>query len=69
MKKVKSRKQIEALIEQIEADERLHYPRANVFINAPLALIQVELESQVRILKFILNDAPLSNAPTSAHVE
>jgi len=43
----------EAIIEErtkIESDERYHYPSANVVINAPLALIQTAMESQMRVL-------------------
>ncbi len=38
-------------IKEIDADERFHYKPANVIINAPLALIQVELDSKMQILK------------------
>lgn len=38
-------------IGEIERDERYHYEPADVFINAPLALIQVDLKSRMRTLK------------------
>lgn len=38
-----------------EQDERGHYPVATVFENAPLALIQVKLETGRRELKWVLN--------------
>ncbi len=38
----------------IEGDERLHYPPANVAINAPLALIQVQLEATQATLRWVL---------------
>ncbi len=52
---MKTKKEIEEKLKKVESDERLHYPSADVFTNAPLALIQVELESQRDILKWILN--------------
>lgn len=39
---------------ELEADERLSYPVATVFENAPLALVQCGLENQVRTLKWVL---------------
>ena len=38
-------------IKKIEDDERYHYPPANIQINAPLALIQLEFTSRIRALK------------------
>ena len=54
---MKSRKEILAKIKEIKSDSR--YPRrkrdvANVFINAPLALIQVRMEHQIKVLKWVL---------------
>jgi hypothetical protein len=37
-----------------EEDERGHYPVATVFENAPLALIQLKLETGKQELKFVL---------------
>jgi len=37
---------IRARIAEIDADERVHYPTATVEVNAPLALIQLSLETQ-----------------------
>ena len=42
---------IDEQIKEVEEDERFHYKPANVIINAPLALIQVGLDSQMRVLK------------------
>ena len=50
----KSRRKIESKIAEIRADARYNYPAANVFSNAPLALIQVEMKAQVRILEWVL---------------
>ena len=41
-------------IAEIEADERYSYPPADVFINAPLALIQVELKARRNAFKTVL---------------
>ena len=51
---LKSRRKIESKIAEIRADARYTYPTANVFSNAPLALIQVEMKAQVRILEWVL---------------
>lgn len=48
--------EIHAAIAAIEADERMGYEPANVFINAPLALIQTEGEAAVRALKWALGE-------------
>lgn len=53
---------ITAKLEKLKADERLYYSSANVFSNAPLALIQTQLESQIHILEDIL-ELPLSKFP------
>ena len=39
---------------ECEKDERLSYPAADVFSNAPLALIQTDLEAKVRTLEWVL---------------
>ncbi len=52
---MKNKKEIEARLKEVESDERLHYPSADIFSNAPLALIQVALENQRDILKWILS--------------
>jgi hypothetical protein len=51
--------QIKKRIAEIEADSRyksglIHH--ANVNINAPLALVQVSLETELRTLRWVLND-------------
>ena len=51
---MKTEKQIRKKIEEIEADERHKAPPALVDINAPLALIQVDLEAKIRALKWVL---------------
>ncbi len=42
---------VDKQIKEIDEDERFHYKSADVFSNAPLALIQVSLESRMQILK------------------
>ncbi len=59
---MRSEKEIKAKIAEIEADERyqsgLKNP-ANIEINAPLALIQLTMETKHDVLKWVLTD-PLS---------
>ena len=52
---MKTEGELRRMLKEIEDDERLHYPCANVQINAPLALIQVALEAQRAILLWALN--------------
>ena len=52
---MKSEKEIKAKLKEVEADEALHRPPANVFVNAPLALFQMELETRQRLLKWVLD--------------
>ena len=56
---------VRALVEElrkIDADERFHYDCANVFVNAPLALVQLEMETRAaqaqRLLKLVEYDGP-----------
>jgi hypothetical protein len=51
---VKTEEQIKERIKEVDADERLHYPSASVFVNAPLALIQIELAIRLQTLKWVL---------------
>ena len=44
---------VDAQIKRIDDDERYHYEPALVHINAPLALIQVEMEAQMQVLKAV----------------
>lgn len=41
-------------LNEIRADERLQAPTANVVTNAPLALIQLEGESVIEALEWVL---------------
>lgn len=42
------------MLKEVEADERLHYEPALVQVNAPLALIQVELATRANTLRDVL---------------
>lgn len=50
------------LLQEYYKDERNTYPLANVFSNAPLALMQTELRAKIHTLELILQ-LPLSNFP------
>ena len=52
---MKTQQEIEKRLDKILKDDRLSYPPANVQINAPLALIQVQLESMRSILLWVLD--------------
>ena len=53
---MRSRTEIEAKLKEVESDERLTYKSATVFENAPLALTQLELETKVSVLRWVLTD-------------
>lgn len=55
---MKTEAEIRAILTELETDERLRYPSATVDINAPLALVQLELEAKVNTLKWILDGGP-----------
>ncbi len=46
--------QMVAELKKIESDERIWYSAADVFINAPLALIQIELTARAMMIRKIL---------------
>lgn len=48
------KEEIEKKLAELKADERLYYPTATVFANAPLALIQLSLSSQINTLEWVL---------------
>ncbi len=54
------KEEIEKRINEILADERLAYKTANVFINAPLALIQMQLQVELHTLQKVIG-AELTN--------
>lgn len=49
-------------IDVLKSDERNYYERATVFVNAPLALIQLQLSTEINTLEQILG-LPLSKFP------
>ena len=51
---MKTKKEIEKKMKEIEADKRINYPTATISENAPLALIQLHLETQRDVLKWVL---------------
>lgn len=53
---MKNEKQIRDLLFDYLNDERIHYKPALVQINAPLALIQVDLNARIRTLEWILDE-------------
>lgn len=56
---MKTKAQIRAKLAKVEQDERLHYEPALVLINAPLALIQVNLRTISDELRWVLDEPPL----------
>jgi len=53
---MRSIEEIQAEIKAIESDERMSYPDANIFVNAPLALHQVSQKAKLNILKWVLEE-------------
>jgi len=53
---MKTLKEIKQKLVETESDERLSYEPATVQVNAPLALIQTQLETTVNTLKWVLGD-------------
>jgi len=51
---MKTEKEIKKRLAEIEKDERISYPTATIDINAPLALIQLSLETERDALKWVL---------------
>lgn len=49
-------------LDELKKDERMYYPTATVFANAPLALIQCSIGAQINILENILG-LPMSKFP------
>lgn len=48
------RKLLTEEIRSIDLDERFHYPTATIVENAPLALIQLGMETRIRLAKKLL---------------
>lgn len=54
------KEQIKARIKEILSDERLSYKTATVFENAPLALIQLQMETELHTLQKVIGEKPTS---------
>ena len=54
MKLAEAKQVLKSKIAEIRADERFKYPPALVQVNAPLALIQVEMKALVHAYEFSL---------------
>lgn len=53
---MKTEQEVKEKLSTIKKDERLGYPVATIDINAPLALIQLSLETQCDILRWVLSE-------------
>jgi len=53
---VRTIEEVKAKLQELKNDDRLKSPSATVFVNAPLALIQLELETKILTLKWVLNE-------------
>lgn len=53
---MKTKQEIEAELKRVKKDERLKYKTAPVFENAPLALVQLELETRIEVLEWVLKN-------------
>mgnify|MGYP001608983234 CR=1 FL=1 len=51
---MRMRSEIEAQLRKLKIELQLRLPTATVFENAPLALIQLELETKIATLKWVL---------------
>lgn len=51
---MKQKAEIVTMLQQLLTDDRLWYPTATVFENAPLALVQVDLRSKADMLCWVL---------------
>ena len=38
-------KRAQSRVDEVEADERFHYPPADIYVNGPLALVQVNMKA------------------------
>lgn len=53
---MRTKKEIINKIKELEEDERMGYKRASVFSNAPLALIQLSIQTKIDSLKWTLKE-------------
>ncbi len=47
-------KQINSRLQEIKSDDRFLVEPANVFVNAPLAIVQIQFETEKRTLEWVL---------------
>lgn len=57
---MQTEKEILKRIKEIKSDERLSYESADIFSNAPLALIQLSMKTELHTLEKVLQ-IPLTN--------
>ena len=53
---MRTEKEIRAEIKRITDDERFHYPCATIIENVPLALIQLEMETRLSVLSWVIGE-------------
>lgn len=53
---MRSEAEIRARLAELQADERLSYWPANICVNAPLALIQVDGNSSTEALRWVMGE-------------
>lgn len=59
---LKSPAELLAKLKELKTDQRMTYPHADIQINAPLALIQVDVSAKIHSLEWALG-LPLSKFP------
>jgi len=62
-----SEKEIRKVLAEVLADDRLYEPPANVFVNAPLAIVQIQLETKIQMLCMVLEDYETGRAFLEKH--
>jgi len=66
---MRTQREIEKRLAKVLADERLSYPSATIRENAPLALIQVELETERNLLYWMLQHRHVSGETVGGHAD
>ena len=65
---MKTEKEILERLNELKSDKRNYYGRSTIFENAPLALIQYALSTEINCLEQIL-ELPLSSFPLKKETE
>jgi len=60
---MKTEQEIKDRISEIKKDDRLTYPTATVFGNAPLALVQITLTTELHTLERVIGCKKLTKVP------